>query len=298
MNCSHYQAVHIVHPTVRSFSKLLQDSIDRVNLKINQVFPFFNPFFKQQLIIGFHKLEANIFFFIYLWSNGGTQASVGGLSLGNYNCIVTDANGCRDTLYFIIIGPATALFVNGYGITNVSCNGYTDGVITANVTGGVMPYLYSIDNAPLQTSNTFANLSANSYLITVEDANGCIIPNTVNITEPDPLLLTLTPTNVSCFGFGNGEVDASVTGGTIPYNFIWSNGAISEDIINLTVGIYQLTLTDTNGCSPLWPGGIVNDNVAIMQPSELQMLVVSVVDPLCHNDTNGSITIDLLGGTT
>lgn len=132
--------------------------------------------------------------------------------------------------------------------TNISCNGMTDGSSTASVIGGTPPHSYLWSNNA--TTSSIQNLTAGSYTLTVTDANQCTATGTVQITEPFPVGVELSTTNTSA----PDQFDASVTfanisGGTLPFSFQWSNGAISQSINNVTNGNYSLTVTDANGCT-------------------------------------------------
>ena len=94
------------------------------------------------------------------------------------------------------------------------------------------------------------NLRAGAYSVAVTDINGCILNRAISLTQPLHLNVTLTPTNITCEapGFDNGSVDLTIAGGRPPYQFNWSNGRTTEDIVNLTAGIYSVDVTDKYGC--------------------------------------------------
>ncbi|MEZ4893193.1 MAG: SprB repeat-containing protein [Saprospiraceae bacterium] len=86
------------------------------------------------------------------------------------------------------------------------------------------------------TTQDISNLSAGTYTVTVTDANGCTKSKTTSIAEPPVLSLSKTKVNVSCYGGSDGSIDLSVSGGTSPYSYNWSNGATTQDIGNLSAG--------------------------------------------------------------
>lgn len=154
-------------------------------------------------------------------------------------------------------------------ITDENC-GANDGSISLTANGGASPYDYSINNGTtFQVSNAFNGLAANSYNIVIEDANGCITTGTENVGSiGGPTIDQITPTPASCFGDCNGQLSASVSGGSAPYTYNWTlNGNVvgsnSANITNLCAGTYTLEVVGNDGCS-------VSMNAQITQPSEVQ----------------------------
>ncbi|MBK8846396.1 MAG: SprB repeat-containing protein [Bacteroidetes bacterium] len=184
-----------------------------------------------------------------LWSTGATTEDISGLSAGTYTVTVTDANGCTvstNTTYTVGQSAAIALSL---ATNNVSCNGGGNGSITATATGGSGAYSYSWSNGA--STATIINLAAGIYTVTVTDGSGCTQSTSATIIEPSALscICNASVTNVSCFGGSNGSVTAQPIGGTPPYGFVWSNGALTQTINNLTAGTYTVTITDANGCT-------------------------------------------------
>ncbi|NBC83408.1 MAG: T9SS type A sorting domain-containing protein [Bacteroidetes bacterium] len=130
--------------------------------------------------------------------------------------------------------------------TNVSCNGDSDGLISASVSGGSSPYTLNWSNGG--TGNQISSLQAGNYTVTAIDANNCTAQATTTITEPEALTATAMASDESAVGANDGSVDLTVSGGTMPYTFNWSNGATSEDIGGLAPGNYSVTVTDDRGC--------------------------------------------------
>ena len=118
----------------------------------------------------------------------------------------------------------------------------------------------------------------------------------ITLTQPQPLALTLVPSNITCNppGFNNGSVDLTVTGGVEPYSYNWSNGATTEDITGLTEGYYSVTVTDINGCS-------ITDSTRIDLPPPLLYDVIlsdfSGYNVSCYGLSNGTININSTSGT-
>jgi len=180
----------------------------------------------------------------YLWSNGQSSSTATGLSAGSYSVTVSDANGCQD-IASVSIGQPSALSASANS-ASVSCNGGNDGSASASASGGTAPYSYQWSNG--STSASISGLSAGSYSVTVTDANGCTASANTSISQPAALSLSFSVTDATA-GQSNGSVNLSVSGGTSPYSYQWSNGSTSQDLNNIGAGTYSVTVTDNNGCS-------------------------------------------------
>jgi len=182
--------------------------------------------------------------FSYTWSNGQTQSSITGPAMA-YTVTVLDSLGCAYTLQTAIEEPpaliGTAL-ASGAG-----CFGDSTGQIALSAQGGTPPYTFESGGQPVNTPVT--NLPAGQYVFLLTDGHGCTTSLTAEVTQPDPITLTLTPANAICFGSSTGSVNAMPTGGALPYGFQWSNGETTANLNDVSAGDYALTLTDTNGCS-------------------------------------------------
>ena len=185
-------------------------------------------------------------------SNSNGSGVFNGLSGGNYSVYVEDDNGCTSTTSNVILSEPPPLAVDLVSVTDVDCNGNNSGEIIIGASGGTQPYSnYSI-TGPLTSNNNsgvFTNLPSGNYVVGIVDANNCT--KTINQTIFSPTQLsnpTLAVTNPSCFGFSDGSIDLTVSGGTLPYTFDWSNGENTEDVGFLSSGLISVTVTDENDC--------------------------------------------------
>ena len=191
---------------------------------------------------------------------------------GQYITTITDANGCTITETFDITQP-DPLELTTY-TQDVLCYGENTGSVDLVVTGGTPPYSYTWSNN--SNNEDLLDLFYGIYIVTVVDANNCTEYTMVQIQQPAlPLHGDITPTHVRCFGEGNGVADLNVFGGTPPYYFSWSTGAISEDIENLIPGIYSVTINDEHGCETA-------DTVQIFQPDAPIVGTISGNDITCN----------------
>jgi len=132
------------------------------------------------------------------------------------------------------------------------------------------------------------NLCAGITKLTVTDANGCSKSETFTISEPDSLYLTKTVNNVTCNDGSDGSITIDVHGGILPYNYLWSTGEITEDIVNIPSGKYWISVSDANGWS-------ITDTTIVHEPLPIQVLFNGL-----YGSCEGEIIIDSLtvsGGT-
>ncbi|MCX8486662.1 MAG: SprB repeat-containing protein, partial [Crocinitomicaceae bacterium] len=222
----------------------------------------------------------------YSWSSGSQNEDLVNVPAGNYPLNATDANGCTASLTVLLTQPATAL-TSTLTSTNIDCT-HPTGSVNLTPTGGTIPYAFAWSNT--STTEDLSNLTAGTYSVIITDANGCTSTKTTTITaNSNNLLLTQTHTNVNCHGQSNGSIDVTVTNGTLPISYSWSNNATVQDLTNLIAGTYTLTATDATGCSS-------NISVTISEPTALS-LTTQVTDITCSGLINGSIDITPIGGT-
>jgi len=244
----------------------------------------------------------------YAW-NGVNSADQDLLNVGagTYTLVVTDANGCTATS-----GPHT---VNAQGslpvisgtpvIVNATC--LTGGSITGLVVaGGQAPYTYEW-NGELTTNTTLTNAAPGTYVLEVEDDNGCVAtsqPFTIGAPNTPTITGTPTVTNASCLAGGsiNG---VTISGGTAPYTYSWNNGQFTSlDIINLSTGQYTLTITDANGCtitgSPITVGEDVLVDAQFSYSPQPVMIneIVTFQDQSIGNIVQWNWTIDTISFTS
>ncbi|MEZ5001805.1 MAG: T9SS type A sorting domain-containing protein [Chitinophagales bacterium] len=226
----------------------------------------------------------------YLWSNGETSQDISGLAAGSYTGVITDANGCELTATVTVGEPAAIFEALPPTVTQISCNGETDGAIDITIQGGVLPYTYLWSNG--ETTADISGLEAGDYSYVVTDANGCVFDpgTTITIEEPEALSESATVTDVACLGESTGSVDLTVEGGTAPYSYAWSNGATSEDISELAAGDYSVTITDANGCS------LGSATYTVGEPATALTAEVTVTDESGNGVGDGTATVTASGG--
>ena len=184
---------------------------------------------------------------MYSWSNGAMTQTVSGLPAGTYDVTVTDTVGCTADASVTITEP-TQLVGATDTIQDALCAGDSTGAIMVTVSGGTPGYSFSWSNG--DTTEDISGLPAGDYTAVATDANGCTLSSPViSVGQPDSLVLALDNlTDVQCPEDSTGAIEITVSGGTAPYSFMWSNGDMTEDLSGLPVGGYVGTITDANGC--------------------------------------------------
>ncbi|MDD3878363.1 MAG: T9SS type A sorting domain-containing protein, partial [Bacteroidales bacterium] len=182
---------------------------------------------------------------------------------------------------------------------NVLCNGGNNGAITSSVTGGVAPYTYLWSNAA--TTANISGLVAGVYSLTVTDHNGATATTTATVSQPPLMELICTHEDVSINCGCNGTATVSVTGGTSPYTYLWSNGLTTSSITGLAVGTYSVTVTDINGCSAICSQTVTTTSTCYYIDLGVTKMLTSpnilINDTIYHNDTV-AFTITLTNHST
>ncbi len=186
------------------------------------------------------------------WQSGSQSgATLEGLAPGFYAVTVTDAKG--QSVVFNASVPAASsptLQVDGQPI---SCFGADDALLSVMVLSGQPPFSY-LWSPTGTTDSVDANLAPGLASVTVTDATGCTSTFSFDIPEPDTLQFAATVQDASGQQNADGSILVNVvTGGTPPYDFLWSPGGSTEDMLqNLLPGFYTLTVTDERGCEAAW----------------------------------------------
>ncbi len=234
--------------------------------------------------------------FTFSWSGPGGFTSANedltGLQAGVYELSLTDGAGCIHLFSFEVL-EADPIDVST-DLTPISCNGADDADINITASGGSPPYNFSWTGPGGFTSNDedLNNVGSGTYDLTLTDDQGCTALASVVINEPDPLTLILTPTDVSCGGSADGEIELSILGGTPAYTQVWNgpNGFTStdEDLAGLEAGEYTVDVTDLEGCT-------TSQSVNINEVPEL-MADLTVTQISCNGANDGSIDMTIVGG--
>ena len=126
----------------------------------------------------------------------------------------------------------------------MTCTGNNSGAVILTASGGTGTLSYLWDTGA--TSKDLINVSAGTYSVRVQDSNGCRASTSVVITEPTPIELSVSGTNLTCTGNNSGQVILTASGGTGTLSYLWDTGATSKDLSNVSAGTYSVTVQDSN----------------------------------------------------
>jgi hypothetical protein len=223
--------------------------------------------------------------YTYNWGGGIAVQVRNNLAAGVYTATIIDGNGCTTAVSGTVTQPTFP--VSATGLSNPATCGGSTGNITLSAQGGTAPYTYNWGGGI--TGATRTGLAAGLYTATVSDANGCTDVATTLVNQLGSNVSAIaTESNIACFG-GTGSITLSGNGGTAPYTYNWGGGITSQTRTGLSVGTYQATVTDVNGC-------IGTTSSAITQPTVLLSNATST-NITCNGANNGLASVAASGGT-
>ena len=240
--------------------------------------------------------------YTYAWDNGATTEDLSNVGAGTYTVTVTDANGCVISTTITLTEPpvlTASLTPSVYAGGGNTSGCVDDGFIDLTVAGGTLPYTYSWNNG--EVTEDLSGLGVGNYLVTVTDANGCIITDAVSLISPDAVSANISAGtyvggwNVSCNGASDGSIDVTPFNGAAPYTYLWNTGATTEDLSGVPAGTYMVTVTDANGCE-------YETSIVLIEPPVLTENVTAATyaggwNVSCNGASDGSVDLTIGGGT-
>lgn len=225
----------------------------------------------------------------YTWTTStATTATAPDLAAGTYTVEIRDANNCLITDMIEVGSPDALELVLTPDDPN--CFMATDGNILAAVDGGTAPYTYQWNDAAAQTVNPAVNLAAQTYMLTVTDANNCTITETATLDEPQELTATDNMQEQACTGPPNGQAGVVPTGGTPPYSYAWSNGQDTQTATGLTAGSHTVTITDSQLCT-------YTTTIDVTLAESVAIVDFTNTDVSCFGGSDATVSVNLTGGT-
>ncbi len=238
----------------------------------------------------------------YFWSDGTNKQDIVNREAGLYHVTVSDVKSCSAVLENIEILEPSPLNVRIDSLVNVSCAGSESGFVEIEATGGTGPYEYNwgIFDGNQLSENFLDSLLPGAYSLTVVDNFECksraFSLDIQSMNTPLRLDIERT-TDIRCFGDSTGVLTVQINDGLAPYDFNWSSGdknisiSPNDSISGLIAGLYNVTVTDTEGCVG------ISDSISISDLAALAYEVEMRVDNACWNENQGAIEINILGGT-
>jgi hypothetical protein len=200
---------------------------------------------------------------------------------GTYSLVVVANGFASNPTLFTTFGAAIT------SQTNINCTGTGSATVTAS--DGSTPYTY-VWSPTGGNGSTATGLTAGTYTVTVTDNGGCAVSASVTITQTASLTSTPDTTGISCNGGSNGIANANISGGALPYTYLWQGGATTSSVSGLSAGTYTVTVHDSCGNS-------ATAATLITQPVQLSIVGDSIIPILCNGEM-GSASIISSGGTS
>ena len=225
----------------------------------------------------------------FSWSNLSSNEDLQNLPSGNYDVVISDLNNCITSTSVTIDEPNDIIY--SISAVDLICNNEFDGEIIINVSGGNPGYSYSIDGGVLyQNNNNFINLSSDTYLVFIKDANSCFKSESISVNQPTAYSTTVDIIDiVGCYGDATGSINFTLAGNTPPYSYLWSNNASTAYISQLSSGNYELIVEDDNNCQMTY-------SYFIGEPTTLE-INYAVTRASCDEKNDGAINTFVSGGS-
>jgi gliding motility-associated-like protein len=235
--------------------------------------------------------------YTYQWSNGTSFATAQNLTAGPYSVTITDLLGCiMDTSFNVQQPPSlfsTTTVDSLYNGQVISCADGNDGSASVQAFGGSPGYSYLWFNG--ETTDSISGLQASTYPVTITDAAGCQIEDSVRLMHPLPLLLSITINSnyngydVACNNGNDGIATVNATGGTAAYSYLWSDGQTAATASGLQAGSYAVTVTDANACWTM-------DTDSLIAPAALSDSLIVVQSVSCNGFSDAVVAAFTSGG--
>lgn len=203
----------------------------------------------------------------YTWMPGNVTGATLTAVAGTYTVTATDENGCSTSETVVITQP-DAITIQGNTVP-VSCYGGDNGAAAAMVSGGTGSYSY-LWTGVSASGTSVSGLTSGTYDVQVTDSNGCTQSLSIIITEPEALNVALLDTVTPFCGTTDGIIDIEVSGGTGSYTYLWSTGAVTQNLTNVGEGVYQVIVMDENLCM---------DSLSVTLDCEVPFIVPGVITP-------------------
>lgn len=212
----------------------------------------------------------------------GGEGIIENLLAGNYEIVVSDVWG--ETSLMGTVGQPELLRITEVNNLAVSCFGNCDGSMEIEIEGGSGPYIFSWPDG--QTTAAVSGLCSGTFQVTVTDQNNCVGTNSFTIVEPmDFQAQVVVNQSINCFGGSNGQ--AVVTTNGTPIFYEWDNGETTEEALNLEVGLHQVIVTNSDGCTAIAEVFVDGPQT----PIDVEIITIQSIS--CSDATDGIIGVEV-----
>lgn len=217
---------------------------------------------------------------------------------GSYIVRGYDANNCTDDSTVITVVAPPTLSASLDPSSDFCYDSLNQATLVVTTSGGTAPFVYSLDGAPAQNSNTFTNVTPGTHNITVTDSYGCTAPITNIIIAPQLTAAIANIKELDCTTTPNAVINGTISGGYAPYTVTLISGtgpgtiaqpsATTFTYTTAVASTYQFQIQDAQGCT--------TTTSATINPLVPVNATLNTINPLCNGDTNGSVQIIPSGG--
>lgn len=218
----------------------------------------------------------------------GEEVLLENLPAGEYTISILD--DFHDTTFMALVTQPDPLEILVNNVQDASCFSFCDGRIEIDAQGGTGNYQWNWEGGT-SSNNILPQICAGAYQVTVIDENNCQTTMSFEIGEPAEFIVTAEQVQaVSCFGGDDGQIMVSTNG--IPMRYNWSNGANTAAVNNLSVGFYDVTVTNADGCEDI-------TSVEVTQPdAPLEVEIQVQQDISCFGGSDGILEALVSGPAT
>ncbi len=210
-----------------------------------------------------------------------------------YDVIATDAYGCtftEDVTVTVIDCSVVCLMTATLDTsTDETCPNNNDGSATITTSNAVGSVTYVLNQTTNQIDNgSFTGLTTGNYQVIATDANGCSATVDFSISAPPSISLDITSTDPLCLGSSDGTASVTAIGGTGNFSYLWEGNQQNATAINLSAGVYTVTVTDDNNCT-------ATTSITLTDPIGMSSFDV-IGHVSCNGDSNGYAGIVVQNG--
>jgi gliding motility-associated-like protein len=225
----------------------------------------------------------------FVWGDPKAQTTAEATALkgGIYKVSVTDTDKPACTAVLNIVVPDPPKIETKIGVTPPECSIKNSGTATMAANGGtgLLSYKWSNNQTTEKATGLFAN---KTYFVTITDTKNCFLKDSTIVTAPNNINIKLSAKPVSCFGQKDGEIAATVSGGSGAMTHQWNDGSNALTKNNVAAGTYLFSATDATNCT-------VTDTIIVIQPDPIDIRF-DIAKPSCIGSSNGKVVPTVTGG--